>query len=644
MNDMGWEKYTLYTDYLLSDPSLDSGGMQYRNLVFALAGLGILLALIHRVRLGYFLALTVMVFAWIFRFFPQYRLWNARLLPFYYLTLYLLAGLALALVVRSVAIALQEWWQRREEPALVGAFGAGLVALVALVVLLGAFSVLPGGTPGTDPTNPKRSVYSWAGIDFETTIVHNWARYNYAGLEGKDAYPEFSGVIDTMRSVADEHGCGRAMWEYEGDLQRFGTPMALMLLPYFTDGCIGSMEGLYFESSTTTPFHFLNQSELSTSPSRAQRDLPYNAFDIQQGISHLQMTGVKYYMATSDAAIEAAHRRRLTEVADETFTYTDTTTGAPVEQNWVVFEVAEADVVVALPNEPVVLSDADDHIDGWVYAKETVEAVEGQPRPPKAPGPAVLWYNDPSRWDVLLATSGPDSWQRAPSTAAEVPMTANLDVEVTDVEVGTDTVSFRVADRRSRAGEDELLPQLAGRGRRRAVADRPQSDGRGAHKERGHAQLRAVPGRVDRPVGHAHGARARGLADGPGPPPGPAVGVGRVRRRGDRPGRTRRGPRRRPGRHGARRRRPGRRRARRHRPRATGAAVNLLRRFTLVGTTATVVDVAVFVVLASSVGWPVWWADAAAVAIATAVSWCLHALVTFPDDPTRGGSSGWGPT
>jgi dolichyl-phosphate beta-glucosyltransferase len=63
--------------------------------------------------------------------------------------------------------------------------------------------------------------------------------------------------------------------------------------------------------------------------------------------------------------------------------------------------------------------------------------------------------------------------------------------------------------------------------------------------------------------------------------------------------------------------------------------VNLLRRITLVGTTATVVDVVLFVLLATAVGWPVWWADAAAVAIATAVSWCLHALVTFPDDPTR---------
>ena len=386
MNDMGWEKYTLYTDYLLADPSLDSGGMQYRNLVFALAGLGILLALIHRVRLGYFLALTVMAFAWIFRFFPQYRLWNARLLPFYYLALYLLAGLALALVIRSVAIALQEWWHQREEPVWVGAFGAGLVAVVALVAMFGAFSWLPGGTAGTDPANPKRAIYSWGGIDFETTIVQNWATWNYAGLEGKDAYPEFAGVMDTMAAVGEEHGCGRAMWEYEGDLQRYGTPMALMLLPYFTDGCIGSMEGLYFESSTTTPFHFLNQSELSTGPSRAQRDLPYSAFDIERGISHLQMIGVKYYMATTEAAIEAARTDdRLTEVADETFTYIDSATGQPVEQNWVVFEVAEADVVVALPNEPVVLSDADDHIDGWVYEKEPSRRSRvspGRRRPP----------------------------------------------------------------------------------------------------------------------------------------------------------------------------------------------------------------------------------------------------------------------
>lgn len=64
--------------------------------------------------------------------------------------------------------------------------------------------------------------------------------------------------------------------------------------------------------------------------------------------------------------------------------------------------------------------------------------------------------------------------------------------------------------------------------------------------------------------------------------------------------------------------------------------MNRLRRLTLVGTTATILDVVLLVVLADVVGWAIWWADAAAVAIATAVSWCLHSLITFPDDPSNG--------
>jgi len=63
--------------------------------------------------------------------------------------------------------------------------------------------------------------------------------------------------------------------------------------------------------------------------------------------------------------------------------------------------------------------------------------------------------------------------------------------------------------------------------------------------------------------------------------------------------------------------------------------MNLLRRFTLVGLTATVVDVALLLVLRDRVGLAVWLADAIAVAVATAISWILHGLVTFPDDPTR---------
>ena len=69
------------------------------------------------------------------------------------------------------------------------------------------------------------------------------------------------------------------MWQYDPSLNRFGTTEALMLLPYWSDGCIGSMEGLLFESSATTPYHFFNQAELSVSPSDPMVGLAYSALE-----------------------------------------------------------------------------------------------------------------------------------------------------------------------------------------------------------------------------------------------------------------------------------------------------------------------------------------------------------------------------
>jgi len=63
--------------------------------------------------------------------------------------------------------------------------------------------------------------------------------------------------------------------------------------------------------------------------------------------------------------------------------------------------------------------------------------------------------------------------------------------------------------------------------------------------------------------------------------------------------------------------------------------MTLLRRLALIGTLATVLDIAGVVVLAEVVGWPIWWADATAVAVATLVSWALHGLVTPSSDPAR---------
>ena len=159
--------------------------------------------------------------------------------------------------------------------------------------------------------------------------VTNWSTYNYVGYEGQPSYPEYRSVMQTMEAVGKRYGCGRAMWEYSDTENRFGTPEALMLLPYWTNGCIDSMEGLLFESSTTTPYHFINQAELSAGPSEPEVGLPYGPVDVTLGVQHLQLLGVKYFMAETPAGGAGGQRRPRPQARRHAPARGRTTTTAP---------------------------------------------------------------------------------------------------------------------------------------------------------------------------------------------------------------------------------------------------------------------------------------------------------------------------
>ena len=119
-------------------------------------------------------------------------------------------------------------------------------------------------TPFVLPASAMKSI----GITPGPNQVTNWSSFNYSGYQAQAAYPEYRALVQTMEHVGATDGCGQAMWQYDPSLNRFGTTQALMLLPYWSSGCIGSMEGLLFESSATTPYHFLNQAELSVTAVR----------------------------------------------------------------------------------------------------------------------------------------------------------------------------------------------------------------------------------------------------------------------------------------------------------------------------------------------------------------------------------------
>jgi hypothetical protein len=136
----------------------------------------------------------------------------------------------------------------------------------------------------------------------------------------------------------------------------------------------------------------------------------------------MQLMGVKYYMATSQQAIDAARAHPdLTELA--------------ASGPWVVFEVAGSELVEGLDNEPAVLTGvSDDHVE-WVEEPFDASGRFG--------GPSITWYNDPSRWSVYLSQGGPDEWQRiAPDeTPEERPVEP---VEVDNIVEGEQSISFDV--------------------------------------------------------------------------------------------------------------------------------------------------------------------------------------------------------
>ena len=402
-NDMGWERKNEITPLLLTTPM---------KVALPVAAVGAVLSLATRDRIGMMFSISAGVFAVAVANLGEGKLWNARLSPFYYLSVYLTAAVGIALIARFCAIAVSERFDRPDRRTMIGSVAVGVaITLVALSIPLRA---LPGG--GLN----ENGVYTWAGIrSYARSFIPSWVAWNYSGYEEKPSFLEYRTVVDTMDELGQSNGCGRAMWEYDSGLDRYGTPMALMLLPHWTDGCIGSMEGLYFESSATTPFHFLNQSTLSENPSRAQRDLPYAGFDINTGIAQLKVMGVRYYMAQTDQAIAAARTRNdLVEMA----------TAEP----FVIFEVDDTELVEGLDTEPVVARGPSNFGElggrfetGWVSQ-------------------AVAFYGDPEEYQALPAERGPADWERVEVLLPSDGRAIDSPATVSEISSDNSSISFTV--------------------------------------------------------------------------------------------------------------------------------------------------------------------------------------------------------
>lgn len=372
----------------------------------------------------------------------RWKLWNGRLLPFWYFGVTFFAAVALGGVVMWLARRLPE----RVSGVLPRAIGTvtGIVAVVLLAKepnvpnsVVWAFAVAVVGALLLSllwlQSVDSKVFLAMAGAGILAlgavagiTIMNGWARWNYTGYEGKSRWLEYEALMATAASDLEP---GRIHWEYDRTMNDFGSPMALMLFPYWTQEDLGSMEGLFFESSLSTPFHFLNQAEMSLEPSSPIPGLDYHRFDFARGIPHLQTFGVQYYVSfTPEAKEEADKWAELTEI---------TTTGP-----FTIYEVADAPLVEAATFQPAVYEGPHNsllaRLGGVVGIGPGEQAATFEEI-------SLDWYGSLDLLDRWITTDGPSDWPRITdlSQLQRMDPLPGAEATITDIVLEDDMISFR---------------------------------------------------------------------------------------------------------------------------------------------------------------------------------------------------------
>lgn len=274
----------------------------------ALAGTAAVIARRDR-SMGFFVWLALIAVA-LFLWLPAGRLWNGRILPFYYLSLLMLAGRGLFEAHRLIGRVVSRG-RLRCDPKFVAAL---LVLLVTAGVML--------------------------QIGLSQRIVGGWIRWNYTGYEKKESYSGFRRIMRFMSRLPK----GRVMWEHGGKIDKYGTPLAFMTLPYFAGQ--PTMESITLESAMSAPFHFINQAQVSKDPSYSVQDVDYPPFDMRRGVEHLKFYNVRYFIAQSPEAVAAADGigdlRRLASI-----------------DGFTIYELAPTGYVTVLKQEPLIATTDD---------------------------------------------------------------------------------------------------------------------------------------------------------------------------------------------------------------------------------------------------------------------------------------------
>ena len=378
----------------------------------------------------------------------RWKLWNGRLLPYWYFGVAFFAAIGFGAAVV---------WMSRRLPGRVPKLWASLVFAVAFALAAGLIAdstefprwawgivavvgigVVAASLLAPAMINTRNFLTTTAvaivvlGATAGVTFIDGWSRWNYEGYEAKEPWPEYQSLMVELDRLPD----GRVMWENNSGLNKYGTPMSPMLIPYWTEGSQKSMEGLFFESSLTTPFHFINHSEMSFKSSNPIPGLKYHSFDMERGLEHMDVYGVDYYVSFTPEAAEKA-------LGIDDFELITTT------EPFKIFRLPDTQLVEAATHLPAVYEVPDGSLFGSLTGSGSVTGTDGEPLP-SFHDMALEWYEDIDEMGRWVVADGPAEWPRIesieerPDTEIDVPEDPVSNIVVEDHRISFTTEAVGV--------------------------------------------------------------------------------------------------------------------------------------------------------------------------------------------------------
>ena len=250
-----------------------------------------------------------LLFISIYLFFygPESALWNGRIVPFFNLGIIILFFNLLHFDIKNLTKKIQGKYPLLLFILLINSYFMYLyyskwgntysittISVILIVLFMFLISI-----------NSRNFLFytTIVSLTFGTlSYLPHWLNWNFSGYESKNNWTD----ITTLYEGLDRLEPGRIMWEPNSDLNKYGTPMVLMTIPMFTDH--QSVEGLYFDSSITTPFHFLTVSGVAERPSNPVGGLTYINGEFDKGFRLMEDLGVDYFIAYTSSIKDKANK------------------------------------------------------------------------------------------------------------------------------------------------------------------------------------------------------------------------------------------------------------------------------------------------------------------------------------------------